>query len=421
MESSTVASFLIVFTEAYLTFLIDIDDNLKVRIDDEEVDNFTTNNVTPGAYVIILPSEKLKPCEKTCKANFRFSHPEDIMHNSKHLVKQQQNLTISNFYIVADQLPKQLNQSFLIVSLIIAASSSSSQTSLIKMLFQLQQIIDVHRYLHLEIPVVFKEFVESLMYFRFLDFTAVLSFNVISAIAQLCPNDLDNKGDPKIVFYENGSNFFKNMIQVIIPLVVVLIINLLIFLITKTIPCQITKQFSQKMKIRFIISFSDLLESIIIPTSLFAMFQLAYITWQPRYVWIYAFMYIIVMLLFLFPFYTVTHVATKMRRADQLQVEIYEDLLQDCKIQGSVTYVFYIYNFMKKFMFGFVLAANLPGLIQVLLLLVINSIHLVLMGYIVANNIFNSRIKILTRMLNLVSIIAIEGLILGYNVNYNSI
>jgi hypothetical protein len=88
MESSTVASFLIVFTEAYLTFLIDIDDNLKVRIDDEEVDNFTTNNVTPGAYVIILPSEKLKPCEKTCKANFRFSHPEDIMHNSKHLVKQ---------------------------------------------------------------------------------------------------------------------------------------------------------------------------------------------------------------------------------------------------------------------------------------------------------------------------------------------
>jgi hypothetical protein len=72
-------------------------------------------------------------------------------------------------------------------------------------------------------------------------------------------------------------------------------------------------------------------------------------------------------------------------------------------------------------MFGFVLAANLPGLIQVLLLLVINSIHLVLMGYIVANNIFNSRIKILTRMLNLVSIIAIEGLILGYNVNYNSI
>jgi hypothetical protein len=75
------------------------------------------------------------------------------------------------------------------------------------------------------------------MYFRFLDFTAVLSFNVISAIAQLCPNDLDNKGDPKIVFYENGSNFFKNMIQVIIPLVVVLIINLLIFLITKTIPC----------------------------------------------------------------------------------------------------------------------------------------------------------------------------------------
>lgn len=82
------------------------------------------------------------------------------------------------------------------------------------------------------------------MYFRFLDFTAVLSFNVISAIAQLCPNNLDNKGDPKIVYYENGSNFFKNMIQVLIPLILVLLLNLIVFIITKAIPCEITKKLS---------------------------------------------------------------------------------------------------------------------------------------------------------------------------------
>jgi hypothetical protein len=65
----------------------------------------------------------------------------------------------------------------------------------------LEQIIDVHKYLELEIPVIFKEFVESLVYFRFMDVTAVLKFNVDQAIAGICGNGLDNKGSPKIIYY----------------------------------------------------------------------------------------------------------------------------------------------------------------------------------------------------------------------------
>jgi hypothetical protein len=287
----------------------------------------------------------------------------------------------------------------------------------------LEQIIDVHKYLQLQIPTVFKEFVESLMYFRFMDFTAVLNFSVSDVIAQLCSNDLDNHGPIKVVYYESGANFYKNMVQVMISVLLILIANAIIYGLVRVIPCRVTYKLSVKIKTRAIITLNDLVESMAIPTSLFAIVQLSYVTWSPTYIWIYVMSYLFVIPLLLFPFGIVIYVNGRMRAEgiSMVEVEIYEDLMQDCKVRIPITSIFYLYNFYRKIAFGVILGSSVPGLAQVLLLILINSGILGLLGYAILHNVFNSRVKMIMRTLNLLSVLAIEVLILCYNLIYCSI
>lgn len=76
---------------------------------------------------------------------------------------------------------------------------------------------------------------------------------------------------------------------------------------------------------------------------------------------------------------------------------------------------------MKKFMFGIFLSMNVSGLIQLFILITINIIHMLIIIYIIVHKIYNSKLKILTRSINLLCVIALEGIILGYNMNYNNI
>ena len=75
---------------------------------------------------------------------------------------------------MADRLPDELNQAFMVTGVLIGAASATGQTSMIKMLFELEQIITFHKYLNMEIPVVFKEFLEALSSFQFMDLTFFL-------------------------------------------------------------------------------------------------------------------------------------------------------------------------------------------------------------------------------------------------------
>jgi hypothetical protein len=81
--------------------------------------------------------------------------------------------------------------------------------------------------------------------------------------------------------------------------------------------------------------------------------------------------------------------------------------MNDCKINGRITYIYYLYNFHKKFIIGVFLAAKISGEVQIGILLSLNSIHLVLVCYLIKNKIFNSRVKIITRTVNLISVISI--------------
>jgi hypothetical protein len=92
-----------------------------------------------------------------------------------------------------------------------------------------------------------------------LDVTAVLQFDVNGAIQQLSGSDLDCIGAPKIVFYENGINFYKNMVTVIVSTLMIIIINLIIYLVLRILPINFTRKLSQKLKIRWPITLSDLI------------------------------------------------------------------------------------------------------------------------------------------------------------------
>ena len=48
---------------------------------------------------------------------------------------------------------------------------------------------------------------------------------------------MDNKGPYKVVYYENGANFYKNIIAAIFTFAVMLFLNFLIFLMLRYCPC----------------------------------------------------------------------------------------------------------------------------------------------------------------------------------------
>lgn len=93
-------------------------------------------------------------------------------------------------------------------------------------------------------PVIFKAFLEVLSSFKFLDITKLISYDINAKVEALSQNDIDSKGSPKIVYYQKGSNFYKNMVPVIISIFIILLINVLLFAIFRLIPLSFTRKFA---------------------------------------------------------------------------------------------------------------------------------------------------------------------------------
>lgn len=80
--------------------------------------------------------------------------------------------------------------------------------------------------------------------FRFLDVTTAIEFDVNEYLRQLSPDFLDVKGSPKIIYYESGTNFYKNMIAVILSTTTILLINVIVFLLLRVVPFDFTFKLS---------------------------------------------------------------------------------------------------------------------------------------------------------------------------------
>ena len=98
----------------------------------------------------------LLPCEETCQVTFYIKTPHYVRTNEKYLTDQQKIMDIRNFYVIEEMMPEQLDQVFTVVGSVISASAAAGQSSFLKVLFELEQLIEIHKYLNLDIPVVFK-------------------------------------------------------------------------------------------------------------------------------------------------------------------------------------------------------------------------------------------------------------------------
>lgn len=82
----------------------------------------------------------------------------------------------------------------------IGSSMSGGASSFVRILFELEQMIEYHKYLNLTTPVVFSQFLLSLSSFHFLDVTALLPSAIFNEIQALSPNDLDNRGPKRVIY-----------------------------------------------------------------------------------------------------------------------------------------------------------------------------------------------------------------------------
>lgn len=108
-------------------------------------------------------------------------------------------------------------------------------------------------------PLIFKEFIESLSIFKFLDVTALFPFNVNAYLETLSTSYFDTKGPIKNIYYDQGANFYKNIIPVLLSFGIVIGLNFSLFFIFRVIPFKFSWNLSEKLRVRRIITFSDML------------------------------------------------------------------------------------------------------------------------------------------------------------------
>ena len=81
--------------------------------------------------------------------------------------------------------------------------------------------------------------------------------------------------------------------------------------------------------------------------------------------------------------------------------------MQDCDLKSNATYLFYLLAFYRKVLFGMALFDMIPWKIQGYVVLGINLSYLMMIVYILLKKIFHSKLKMLTKTLNVLCVIGI--------------
>jgi hypothetical protein len=81
-------------------------------------------------------------------------------------------------------------------------------------------------------------------------------------------------------------------------------------------------------------------------------------------------------------------------------------LLLDCHLTPA-TYAFYVVTYYRKVLFSLSLLYFIPGMIQGYCVIAVNTIHLGFIVYVVSQKIYLSKLKMLTRTINALCVLAI--------------
>jgi hypothetical protein len=365
---------------------------------------------------VVTKLEEFEECGMaTCDVLFLFEQPQEVLLTdlSRSLSNNNKTLVMENFVNYYSILPESVQKAFTILSMIVAGSFGSGYTSLLKILFELEQLIDAHKYLNLNLPVIFNQLVESLQNFKFMDLSNLLPSEVVDTIRSIAPNNLDQMGPPKLIYYDQGVNFIKNIITGIMSVVAMLAFNLTIYLLLRYIPLKVTRKLAKKIHKRRIITIHDTLEQLELPVFIYAMAQLHTVLFVPSLSWVYGAAMVLATVALVAPLGVILYIWE--HRGQEQDTDIYEDLMQDNDMTQPVTFVYYVFNYFRKIFFALCLTFSLPGLIQIYLLITLNTVHLAFQLYLVVSKVYLSKSKVVIRLVNSVSVIAVEVLILVYN------
>ena len=84
-------------------------------------------------------------------------------------------------------------------------------------------------------------------------------------LTSFIPTDLDQFGPPRLIYYEQGVNYAKNIITGIISLAFMLLVNYTIYLIFCLLPFKLTRILAKKMAKRKLITINDSFEQLVFP------------------------------------------------------------------------------------------------------------------------------------------------------------
>ena len=76
-------------------------------------------------------------------------------------------------------------------------------------------------------------------------------------------------------------------------------------------------------------------------------------------------------------------------------------------MDSNAVIVMYLMTYFRRVMFGIFLCPSISGYTQIFLLIVLNFTQIVMLVYVVVNKLYTGKLKIITRLVNVVSILGI--------------
>ena len=151
-----------------------------------------------------------------------------------------------------------------------------------------------------------------------MDLTYLMPNEIRSQLTGFTPTDLNQFGNPKLIYYENGVNYVSNIITAFISLAFMLLLNYIIYLVLKLLPFRATRLLAKKISKRKIITVHDSFDALIFPIFFFATNNLEYVLMHSSLFWVYGFAGVSVMATVISPFLIVIYIYNNRKNEEKV-------------------------------------------------------------------------------------------------------
>lgn len=294
----------------------------------------------------------------------------------------------------------------------ITLAYAANAANYVKVLFEIEQLIEYHKYLNLTLPANFLQLLVDMTNFEYVNVFGVTNIDVYGVVATIFTDDFDNLGDVKAIQYARGINFLKNMTECLGSFASILLSNLLLWGLVALVPCGIFQSYRKHLAGRKLNTFNDNFECVVMPIAFFSTQQLTYVFYQPKHVGIYLCLTLLWVFVAVYPFILMSFIYHN-RRDPELEFN-YEDLMMDCNLDQPWTYILYVSVYFRRLLMACFLAPLIPGELQLLLCLLLNTIIVIEIVVVIHNKYYGSKIKIGLKMFfNLILVCINLALMIG--------